>query len=739
MRLADLQLRDLSPDDIDELTRLLSRRPDYGIGRPTARWLIRQEKKVGQLPKTLLSPRNMLQRFAIGLASRYDAQQRDADKILPPSAVLCDSHERLNGFLIRDIFLTITLELSGDWMAALRAWEGKNPAVAAFLTRMDSLHAFWVSKEAFHAIFGTTPHDDRYVRIKSNCEACILAALGANGRVLSDLYGWAIMRKEDNQKFNDEARARGSSRRRSTVLLRRLVDAWIAHLKPEDEDRVQRRGEDVAMELRNIWSAISKTKDNLSKRKQKRKELHLNKDGTTHWTETRSKEIRGYGIPLPKADHQAAGLQRNMAGLDESLDLHSVYRADTVVEGPSMHRGKTTTNYLHTRLATEPLISESQRPSAPEPPSERGAPSVGAPDATFISRFAAEVPIAPQHQMSNGNEFSNGDHHRHHDERGYDADVESATEIRNWYDRQAASTTSTNLDQLDKESIHPAFRTDDPPMTSRSAVPPSLQLQNSGGKTLYKPPRADWPKTSTEETTQQIDLANVDTKSVWTDVSVYTTADAFDGFDFRGATGMPAVPAEYRVDQNDGYHAPTDATTSVPGLTPDRGSGRWPASSDPRSYRVTPDDHDGDPFSPYGASRAPHPQAFTRPQPRQPQSKTDRRKDPLGGDSDSVSQLTLSDKKYVPKNKGIIKDVSPRNNPFVRQDSTRSKMTLDKDDKGLSPTTPKRNDGSVQPRYEGYAALNREVAERQHGSSSQARNRVYDSDDNGPLTPRAKP
>ncbi|KAK9795627.1 hypothetical protein SCARD494_04598 [Seiridium cardinale] len=725
MRPAVVQLRDLSQDDIREITRLLSRRPDYGIARPSARWLSRQEEKIEELPRILLTSKNMIHRLAISLVWKHDKRQKDANKLLPPSAILCHSHERLNPFLIRSIFLAFINEVSGDHMSALRVWPGKNPRVAAFLTRVDSLHAFWTSKEAFQALFGTAPHDDRYVRITNNCEACILAAIGANGRILADIYGWLTVRRDDNKKFNEEARARGETRRKRGIYLLRMIDAWIKHLKPEDGNDVRRRGDEIAAELRHIWVPINKVRSEImTQRRIERvndREIRPSKDGRAQMIEAHGRSL-GFGIPLPRTDLEAAALQRNMAGLHKNLDNLSVYREDTVINGDQgRHSEEIFPNFQQQgpRLQ-EPPGELYRRPGAPGPYRTSGLLSAEQPRESSVDRPAAKASSPYQHQIDEDELYEKDETYQHeYDERDYFAEKESVNKVQSWYAMQAMNATKTNLNNLDRESIHPALQR---PMTSTSAVPPPLHLRNGERVVSYQPARAEWEDLGGDNLDEQPD--NSDAQSVWTDKSVYTTADAFDAVNLSSPPPIPEIPAPFRADYNIRDRTPT-VSTPLPNLSPDQGNGRtFAAKPSHRTNSSRRDDH--------SASQSPHHDAFTRPPPRPPQTKAGRRKYLFhDDDSDTASHLTQTNKKYLRQYKGKIKEVPPEANPFVRQDSKRLKRPAERDEEEISPTS--RSKGQ-QDKFEGYAALNREAEERtRHPAKYQA----YAQHNNAPPTPRA--
>ncbi|KAH6654278.1 hypothetical protein BKA67DRAFT_658586 [Truncatella angustata] len=712
-----VNLRDLSLDDVRELTRLLSRRPDYGIARPSCRWFSRQEEKIKGLPKPLLKPKGTISRLAFGLVARIDKNKKDSDKLLPPSAVLCHSHEPLNPFLIRYIFFSLTREVSGDYMSTLRGWPGKSPAVAAFLTRVDSIHAFWVSKEAFAAIFGAQPHDDRYVRVHNNCEACILSAIGANGRILADLHGWLTVRREDYKKYNKEAEARGSRKRKRTVPIYYLVDAWIKHLRPEDGVVVRRNAEAVATDLRQIWPAITTLKYDTLKRQKRgtRHELRTSKKGTAQLVEA-SGRAHGFGIPLPEADLEAAALSRNMAGLYRNLDTQSVYRADTVINGSG-------------EQYTDEVIQEFRRRALRSLTSE-----------------SSQRPRVPDQQHVDDDELYEKDATYQHefDERDYEAEKESVVKVQRFFQSQAMRTTNTNIDQLDPESVHPAFQAERP-MTSSSAVPSPLHLGNAGRAPSYQPDRTNWtnPPASTalariEDTGHDPALQDNDddAKSVWTDLSVYTTVDAFSvGVD--PAPPMPQIPVEYHADYNDENRtATTTATPPVPSLTPDHGSSSPDDLASP-SFRgtISAQEHSYGAFKP---SNAPRPNAINSSTPRPPHMKVQRRKYLFDdNDSDVASHLTQTNKKYIWPQKGHTEEVSSKANPVVRQNSKRTAHTANRVDEQICPVdrrgTPRAGADTPQfPQGEGRTSQNREVDER-------ARYQALNSINSVPPTPHTVP
>lgn len=695
MRNAFVYLGDLSKDDVADLTRVLSRRPDYGIARPSTRWLSRQQSKIESLPKSLLRTTNLLHRLTISVAARIERldENKDGQKILPPSAILCHTHHPLNPYLIRDILLHLANECSGDYTNALRAWPGKTPALAAFLTRIDSINAYWMSKEAFQATFGAPPHDERFVRVLSNCEACILAAIGANGRTLSDLHAWLKIRREANKKYNEDAKKRGSRRRKRSPRLHRLVEAWISHMKPDDAEAVYRGSHVLVPELRSAWSILEKAREQLRQEARQtsvHREIHLSKDGSPAEVRQRTRD----GLPMPKADLEASALQSNMASLHKGLDVKSVYRADSVVD--------------------EEL--RPQRPGAPEPQRySSGARSDEPPRESFIRDFEREIPSNPY--ATDGGYFDETYEHEF-DERDPEAEARSVAAVRDWYARMAMNQTQTNLNEMEPNSIHPAFQACQdadlgrPGYAAASAVPQPLRLK----KDVYTSASADCPKQACDEVgVSSPGLKNCDTKTEWTDATVYTTASASKqaGVGLGSAPPMPQIPTQYTQDHHQRPCSNDSDRKSVgnhglkePPSLVHSGSTHSSVRSGSRGSSPTP------------ATAPPRQPGFGPAPPRPPQTKQDRRKYLFrDDDSDAASRLTETNRNYLRAHRGM-RDVSVEDNPFVRSDSVRSQRS-----RGTASTPPVGSrsgspqhfqgrgrdgdgEGDDRPRYEGYAALN---------------------------------
>ncbi|KAI1842696.1 hypothetical protein JX266_011158 [Neoarthrinium moseri] len=717
MRNPIVYLHTLSKEDLGALTHVLSRRPDYGIARPSPKWLNRQEQKIEKLPKSLLRTKNVLQRLTISFAERIDERQKqkneqqgqdqdDRDFLLPPSAILCESHKGFNPFLIRDIFLYLLNECAGDFSNALRLWAGKSPALAAMLTRIDSINALWMSREVFEATFGAAPHDDRFVRVHSNCEACILAAIGANGRILADLHAWLTVRREANKRFNQESKKRESRRRRHSPRLYRVVSAWIGHLKYDDADEVLRWSSQLTVDLRKVWEAIELVRDRQKKQWHKsHKEVRIDRDGSKQTVnEVQGRHLTRDGIPLPHADPEATVLQRNMASMHKNFDAMSVYRPDTLINGGESFSYQVVKNFRQlgseskAKANANSHAGDQPRPGAPEPGRQSGVPSVERPRESFLNRFEREMPLP----TGNDEEYDETNE-QEANERDPAAEARSIEHVMDWYGKMAMNQTRTNLDDIDPREIHPAFQRQ---ATAASAMPSPLRLGNN--RASYTPPRAGW-------------TGRQSVQSVWTDVSIYTTNDADD---VDSAPPMPSIPAQYRHEASgSGDRTPTGTTAANSSGPREANTYAMPGGT---HHRVSSSGHGvdvdrDDTFSSHDPTRAPRLDAYRRDPPPPPQTKDGRRKYLFkDDDSEVASRLTATNRKYLKAHRGF-KDVPPENNPFVRKESVRRRH------QEQSPTSPR----SGTPRNEGYAALNREAEGRQH------RAYVRDEYDDGPPTPRA--
>ncbi|KAG4219645.1 hypothetical protein PC116_g31876, partial [Phytophthora cactorum] len=133
-----IDLDNPSSENVARLTKLLSRRPEYGIAIPSRRWLNRQEEKLRNIPEELLNNSGLLKRLFMKIADRIDPE------LVDPRAVLCKTHSALNPWLIRRFFLAVAYEVTVH-TDMLRSWKGRMyyPVLSGFVGRVDSIAALW--------------------------------------------------------------------------------------------------------------------------------------------------------------------------------------------------------------------------------------------------------------------------------------------------------------------------------------------------------------------------------------------------------------------------------------------------------------------------------------------------------------------------------------------------------------------------------------------------------------------
>lgn len=189
-------IEDLTPAEIDRLTQLLSLAP---LRSPSPNWLRDQTHCLSSFPPTLQKPSSFVPRLAMALP------------FTPPKAELCKTHKSLNSCLIRRIFLQVSAEST---IRLTRLVE--NPFLSEelddFVKRMHTINSLWMSAESYRGAFSAIPFDTRFNCIPSGCEACILASVGGNHRILSDLRASLLGRKRRGQP---------------KAALFKLVEGWI--------------------------------------------------------------------------------------------------------------------------------------------------------------------------------------------------------------------------------------------------------------------------------------------------------------------------------------------------------------------------------------------------------------------------------------------------------------------------------------------------------------------------------
>jgi hypothetical protein len=199
---------DLSSGDIRQLSQLLSLPPRT---LPDRRWLRDQAHRIPQLTATLQRPSSVLARLVMCLP------------FTPNQACLCSAHRSLNPYLIRRIFLRVSAECTTHLARLV-----ENPFLPARISdlvkRLHRVNSLWLAPQLYRVAFGALASDPRFDCLPSRCEACILAIVGGDQSILSDL----------------RASLRGRKKRHHPVAeLLPLVDAWVDYTRVGDAIRAE--------------------------------------------------------------------------------------------------------------------------------------------------------------------------------------------------------------------------------------------------------------------------------------------------------------------------------------------------------------------------------------------------------------------------------------------------------------------------------------------------------------------
>ncbi|KAH9994062.1 hypothetical protein F4779DRAFT_220614 [Xylariaceae sp. FL0662B] len=626
-----IDIHEVSHDNIVRLTRLLSRRPEYGIAIPSRRWLERQEGKLRSFPRELLFNPSPLKRLVTRIVDTIDREAMD------PRAILCKTHASLNPFLLRRLFMAVVYEATVH-SDALRSWEGRKrlPSIAAFVQRLDAIAALWTQPDVYSKCYGGPPFEGRMIFVKSGCEACILSAVGASARVLSDLRAMVIDRTERFPPRQD-------GRRNKKPRITRVIDAWIDHLKEERAAECRAMSDEILAELRAVRPEVVKWQRQLKKKRHStrasRKPVYTELKRTFSGahklsqvpTNASRKRRTKHGIPVAMADREGAEEQRIAAVCSPTADAKSVYRPDSLCDSQVTWKQPTSAYYDSTTTG---------RPDAPEPTPLSGS-SRGEPSRSFIERFEREVTVDNDRDMYD--DYEDAAEQAAFEERDFEQEERSRTKVADWYSARLAESQLDFRGDDDKSVLsmmHPAFQ-------------PERAFSNSRGES-----------------------------TAWTDATVYTVNPSSTGPDLRDAPPVPRVPSRFNNrDQaymnDDGVKMSTGSRSQTPRARPPS----IPPGPDPRLSTV---DYDGrqstvpfpeysDPFHEPVASASPDkgkekekslnwPAPPPRP-PTRPMGKPSKKY--LFKDSDVGSRLSTHDRQYLRDRRGM-QTYTREENPFTR-------------------------------------------------------------------------
>ncbi|KAI1275141.1 hypothetical protein F5Y07DRAFT_390160 [Xylaria sp. FL0933] len=514
----NIGIKDLSDDLVVRITNVLARRPEYGIATPSSRWLQRQEEKIKHVPKELLRPSG-LKRLAIKIVDSIDPN------IIDPQAILCKTHSALNPFLIRRLFIAVAYEVT-VYTDTLRSWQSQaqDPGLSAMVGRLDSIVALWTPPQLFHDIYGHTPFDAHHVFVKSGCEACCLAAIGASGRALADLRAALVDRMERRTGTGEKSSEKTQSKKEPRLY--RIVEAWIDQLRKKDE--IENRAEQCRAMSEALLTELRKNRHQLKAWRAQQNdaghrpvytELKRAPSGAQIAPVSRHsgnhRRTRD-GIPIAVVDVKGAeGLRRAAKPPSEG---GSIYRPDSI-SGYSQVLGGKRGSYDSTPSAyaqhTDP------RPPAPEPPQEDGFSEAG-PTPSFLHRFEQE--------MSIHNEYDPPVDVEENDQDEMNYMEKSRSRVEDWFTNKLSHTQVQGNGKFARSKlsmVHPAFRS---ASIAHSAMPSPLHLKKDceagpgGGEA-----------------------------TVWTDCSVYTLEGPWKT-DTK-APPVPKIPSQYTHGERSGHHS----------------------------------------------------------------------------------------------------------------------------------------------------------------------------------------
>lgn len=107
--------------------------------------------------------------------------------------------------------------------------------------RLQVVNSLWTSRELYRAVFRPKPEDERFDCVVGGCEACILACIGGNQGILSDLRASMLGRKK---------------RGRPQPVLLEMVEAWI-DWKGSGED-IRGKSKGLGKEIRRYRMGMQK-------------------------------------------------------------------------------------------------------------------------------------------------------------------------------------------------------------------------------------------------------------------------------------------------------------------------------------------------------------------------------------------------------------------------------------------------------------------------------------------------
>lgn len=560
-------ISELTPSDIDLLARVLCLPPTARLsvdGSPSHQWLHQQSEQVSQLPRPLQRPNNWLERLSVYTNQKLSLTIED---LIPQCAVLCDAHKGLNPWVVHRVFLLLSEEVTRR-LDPLRRYV-KDPArydkdkavrletspgeVRKYVDRMNGLLSLWTGPEVFGRIVGGDyPPGLVLPRVGSDCEACIVACVGARAQALCDLRAMMC----------------GRSQRRGPPVLLRLVDAWIERFDEEVAEMLMSESAAMAGDVRRIRRKVVKRGAG--------RHHHRHHHRTPH--EKREKERVRMERDLDSQKLTTSQRRIALGEIDKKLD-EMFGRESRKKDYPE---GKHSSSSAFTVSASTFASSTSARSISTIKPSRHNNDSTPVDNHQQTSRGSWEdysYIVDESRGYDGGNEIEPfPDYNDEFNEADPDATYRLQDQVQSWYDRYTDVGASADKAEVCSHA-HPAFSQkvgdiEDHFMRSQmamSAVPSPLHFRKDvAPRDGEDDDDDDWVPAATRTEI-----------SLWTDVSVHTLATQFThksgrgggGPNSEGAAPVPQLPSIHRAGATsrmaEGQKYPNDHASTAFGLLQD--------------------------------------------------------------------------------------------------------------------------------------------------------------------------
>jgi hypothetical protein len=160
----------------------------------------------------------------------------------PQKACLCASHKLLNPYLIHRLFFQLSAECTTR-LTRLTENAHLQQNLVLFLKRIHGINSLWLSPVLYRSIFRVSLYEEARERVEGGCEACILAIVGSNHQMLSDLRASMLGRRKKGLPI---------------PRLLKVVDAWIE--ETGHGDTIRKESDVLEKEIRECRRQMQKAR-----------------------------------------------------------------------------------------------------------------------------------------------------------------------------------------------------------------------------------------------------------------------------------------------------------------------------------------------------------------------------------------------------------------------------------------------------------------------------------------------